>query len=130
MAGQIKVLVVDDDQDMRTLLRLQVEADDRLDLLGVVDDGEQAIAIARERGPDVVVLDLMMPVLGGEAALPKIREAAPGAKVILYTARLAEGIPDDVREGADAYLHVTPEHSDVIDTILRLGGPDDGPGAD
>ena len=120
MAGQIKVLVVDDDQDMRMLLRLQVEADERLDLVGVAADGEEAIGIAREQAPDVVVLDLMMPILGGEAALPKIRGAAPGAKVILYTARLAEGIPDDVRKGADAYLHVTPEHSDVIDTIVRL----------
>ena len=120
MAGTIKVLVVDDDQDMRMLLRLQVQSDERLDLVGVAKDGEEAIALAREEPPDVVVLDLMMPILGGEAALPKIREVAPGAKVVLYTARLAEGIPDDVRKGADAYLHVTPEHSDVIDTILRL----------
>ena len=122
MAGSIKVLIVDDDPDMRMLLRLQVEADERLELVGLVDDGEQAVATAKAHAPDVVVLDLMMPVLGGEAALPKLREAAPNAKVILYTARLAEGIPDEVREGADAYLHVTPEHSDVIDTILRLGG--------
>ena len=121
MAGDIKVLVVDDDQDMRMLLRLQIEADDRLDLVGVAADGEEGINLVAEKVPDVVVLDLMMPILGGEAALPKIRAAAPGAKVILYTARLAEGIPGDVREGADAYLHVTPEHSDVIDTILRLG---------
>lgn len=120
MAGTIKVLVVDDDQDMRMLLRLQVQSDERLNLVGVAKDGEEAIALAREEPPDVVVLDLMMPILGGEAALPKIREVAPGAKVVLYTARLAEGIPDDVRKGADAYLHVTPEHSDVIDTILRL----------
>lgn len=122
MAGQIKVLVVDDDPDMRMLLRLQVEADERLELVGLVEDGEQAVGLAKKHGPDVVVLDLMMPVLGGEAALPKIREAAPGAKVILYTARLADGISEEVKQGADAYLHVTPEHSDVIDTILRVGG--------
>lgn len=120
MAGLVKVLVVDDDPDMRMLLRLQVEADERLELVGVVADGEEALTAAGENAPDVVVLDLMMPVLGGEAALPRLRQVAPGAKVILYTARLAEGIPDHVREGADAYLHVTPEHSDVIDTILRL----------
>lgn len=122
MAGQIKVLVVDDDPDMRMLLRLQVEADERLELVGLVEDGEKAVGLAKKHGPDVVVLDLMMPVLGGEAALPKIREAAPGAKVILYTARLADGISEEVKQGADAYLHVTPEHSDVIDTILRVGG--------
>lgn len=122
MAGRIRVLVVDDDPDMRMLLRLQVEADHRLELVGLVDDGEQAVDHARAHDPDVVVLDLMMPVLGGEAALPKIREAAPDTKVILYTARLADGITDEVKQGADAYLHVTPEHSDVIDTILRLGG--------
>ena len=120
MAGTIKVLVVDDDQDMRMLLRLQVQSDERLNLVGIAKDGEEAITLARAEAPDVVVLDLMMPILGGEAALPKIREAAPGAKVVLYTARLAEGVPDDVRKGADAYLHVTPEHSDVIDTIVRL----------
>lgn len=122
MAGQIKVLVVDDDPDMRMLLRLQIEADDRLELVGLVDDGAQAVDHAKAHAPDVVVLDLMMPVLGGEAALPKLREAAPGAKVILYTARLADSITEDVKQGADAYLHVTPEHSDVIDTILRIGG--------
>lgn len=116
----IKVLVVDDDVDMRMLLRLQVEGDDRLELVGVAANGDEAVTIAGASAPDVVVLDLMMPVMGGEAALPKLREVAPDAKVILYTARLAEGVSEEVSFGADAYLNVTPEHSDVIDTILRL----------
>ena len=81
-----RVLLVDDIDDMRTYLRISLERDGRCVVVGEAADGHEAIALAGSLQPDVVVLDHMMPKLTGLAALPQIREAAPSAKVLLFSA--------------------------------------------
>lgn len=83
----LRVLVADDVEDMRLLVRLQFERDGRFCVVGEAANGEEAIAAAELLQPDVVILDRRMPVLGGIEAIPGIRAAAPHTAIILYTAQ-------------------------------------------
>jgi len=82
----LRVLVVDDVPDMRLLLRVQFQADQRFDVVGEGADGEEAIELAARLQPDLVILDRQMPRLGGLEAIEGIRTVAPGAAIVLYTA--------------------------------------------
>ena len=85
-AGEpIKVLVVDDVPDIRLLLRVGLQADDRFAIVGEAEDGAEAVALAGELRPDVVVLDLAMPVMDGFEAIPEIHRVAPEARVLAYS---------------------------------------------
>lgn len=82
----IRVVIADDVADIRLLLRLQFSRDGRFHVVGEGSDGLDAIALAAELQPDLVVLDRQMPRLGGTEAIPEIRRRAPGAAIVLYTA--------------------------------------------
>ena len=83
--GVIRVLIADDHavvrQGLRTFLDLQAD----IDVVGEAADGEEAVAAAAEHAPDVILLDLVMPGLDGIGALRRLREVAPGARVIVLT---------------------------------------------
>lgn len=83
----LRVVVVDDDDDVRLLLRVTLQRDDRFEVVGEAVDGLDGIELVDATQPDLVVLDLSMPRLGGIEALPEIKRRAPSAVVVLYTAR-------------------------------------------
>lgn len=85
----VTVLVVDDSADIRMMLRLLLDRDERFRVVGEGANGEQAVDQARLLHPDLVILDRQMPVLGGIEAIPRIRQAAPGTDIVLYTAGAA-----------------------------------------
>ena len=76
----IRVLIADDHavvrQGLRTFLDLQAD----IDVVGEAADGEEAVAVAAEHAPDVILLDLVMPRLDGIGALRRLRETAPAAR--------------------------------------------------
>lgn len=85
--GLVRVVVVDDIDDIRQLLRLTLRRDGRFEVVGEAADGIEAITVVAAAQPDLVILDRQMPRLGGLEALPEIRAVAPHAHVVLYTAR-------------------------------------------
>ena len=104
----VRVLICDDSAVIRTALARMLDADPRISVVGRVGDGRQAVeAVARER-PDVVVLDIEMPVLDGLGALPLILRADPSVRVVMastLTARGADVALRALRLGAADYLH-------------------------
>ena len=90
----IRVLVVDDVPELRMLFRLMLEADSRFEVIGEAGDGEEAVAMARELAPDVIILDVAMPKLDGLSAIPLLHEASPGIRIMVLsgfdTHRVAE----------------------------------------
>ena len=84
--GKVRVLLVDDLSDIRLVMRLLLEADGRVEVVGEAADGAEAARLAGELRPDAVVLDLRMPGMDGVSALPLIRDAAPGAVVVALSA--------------------------------------------
>jgi two-component system invasion response regulator UvrY len=82
----VRVLLVDDEQDVRVLLRYWI--DDRCDdvIIEEASNGLEAVDMVKEDAPDVVVMDLRMPVMGGLEATRQIKEVAPEADVVVYSA--------------------------------------------
>ena len=80
----VRVLIADDYSDMRRLLRIQLERAGA-DVVGEAADGAETVARAGELTPDVIVMDLAMPVMDGLQALPAIRAAAPDSTVIVLS---------------------------------------------
>src|SRR5438045_6828023 len=80
-----RVVVADDFADMRHLVRLTLERSGRFQIVGEAANGAEAIALAKDLEPDILLLDLSMPVLSGMEALPRIREASPDTKVVVLS---------------------------------------------
>jgi PAS domain S-box-containing protein len=79
------VVVVDDSAEVRALVRTRLMLSGRFDVLGEGGDGREAIDLVRRHTPDLLVLDVSMPVLGGLEALPEIRRISPATRVVMYT---------------------------------------------
>jgi len=90
-ARPVRVLLVDDDVDVRALVRTCLEIDGRFEVVGEAANGVEAVERVGPGDVDVVVLDRDMPVMDGLTALPLIHERAPGVEVVLYTARVDNG---------------------------------------
>jgi two-component system, chemotaxis family, chemotaxis protein CheY len=102
-ARPIRVAVIDDTSDIRELLRL-VLSRNGMDVVGEAGDGRAGVELVRTERPDVVLLDLSMPVMDGLEALPLIRELVPDAQIIVLSA-FAGAMSRQVLEwGADGYL--------------------------
>jgi len=82
--GKVRVLLADDYHDLRELMRFQLERAG-YDVIGEAIDGQEAVSMAGELSPDVIVLDLAMPKMDGLQALPTLRETSPGSKVIVVS---------------------------------------------
>jgi DNA-binding NarL/FixJ family response regulator len=109
-AGEIGVLICDDLDAMRKLLRIVIELRPGLRVLGEACDGNEAIAEAKRLQPDVILLDLSMPVCTGFDALPEIKQVAPEAEIIVLsgfvgpttaTTVLARGAARCIEKGAN-----------------------------
>ncbi|MCM4076113.1 response regulator transcription factor (plasmid) [Actinoplanes sp. TRM88002] len=79
------VLIVDDDDLMRAGLRAVLSSDDSITVVGEAADGHEAVALAREFAPQVVLMDVRMPHRDGIAATAELSEAVPAARVLMLT---------------------------------------------
>ena len=102
----IRVLVVDDDHAVRELLRLYLERSGRCVVVGEGCDGHDAIRLAGDLKPDVVVLDIAMPGLSGLDALPTVRRVAPRARILMYTGHAPVERSFAVERGADDFCQI------------------------
>ena len=118
MSAPIRVLLCDDVPDLRLILRLNLEADQDVRIVGEAGDGVEAVEQARALQPDIVLLDLSMPRLDGLEAIPLIREAAPDAAIVVFSGFLTELVATQVLEaGATSYLEKGSPHETLISTI-------------
>jgi DNA-binding NarL/FixJ family response regulator len=101
----IRVLIVDDHEVVRHGLQNFLSGDPELEVVGAAEDGQEALRLARERRPDVVLMDLVMPRLDGMAATRAIRAELPDTEVIALTSVVEDAsVVDAVRAGAIGYL--------------------------
>ena len=114
-----RVLLVEDDSALRGLLSLIFGDDDGFDVVGQTGDGREAIALARELRPDVVLLDLAMPGIGGLEALPMIRAVAPDAKVVVFSGLDPASYADAAQRQGAAAFYVKGEDPTALPERLR-----------
>ncbi|QYN23067.1 response regulator transcription factor [Amycolatopsis sp. DSM 110486] len=113
------VLICDDQELVRVGLRMIVDSQPDLDVVAEAGDGEEAVRIARERRPDLVLMDVRMPVLDGVAATERICAALPDVRVLVITTfDLDEYAYSALRAGASGFL-VKDAPSDEMLVAIR-----------
>jgi DNA-binding NarL/FixJ family response regulator len=101
----IRVLICDDQWMVCEGLEVILSADPEIEVVGLVEDGQQALERATATHPDLVLIDLNMPVMNGVQATLKLKAQQPGIKVlVLTTYGEEEWVMDAIRSGADGYL--------------------------
>jgi DNA-binding NarL/FixJ family response regulator len=99
----VRAVVIDDTRDIRELLST-VLTSSGMDVVGQAGDGQAGVEVVRAERPDVVLLDLAMPVMDGIEALPIIRALVPDARIIVLSA-FTGAVREQVLDwGADGYL--------------------------
>ena len=115
---KIRVALVDDQELMRSALRMTVESQPDLELVGEAADGHEALALVRARRVDVVLMDLRMPRLDGIEATRAITAELPGTRVVaLTTFDLDELAFAAIRAGASAFLLKDARAEDIVEAI-------------
>jgi DNA-binding NarL/FixJ family response regulator len=113
-----RVLVVDDAANLRDLLTVLLEVEDDFEVVAAVGDGAQALAKADELEPDIVLLDIAMPVMDGFAALPELRRRLPEASIVIFSAyEQREQAEKSLKYGADIYIE---KGTSVVNLVSQL----------
>lgn len=117
----IRVLVVDDHPPMRIGLVALIKSQPGMDVVAEASDGEEAIEVYDDVRPDVVLMDLRMPGIGGVEAILAIRQKHPDARVIvLSTYDLDEDIHRAIQSGARSYLLKDMPIEEIASTIREV----------
>jgi DNA-binding NarL/FixJ family response regulator len=111
-----RLIVADDRPELRRLLTIRFEFEDDFDVVGEAANGAEAVELCRELQPDAAVLDLEMPVMRGDTAIPLLREVSPQLTIVIYTSAVT--IDLDAGDGPDAIVDKAGHLDDVV-TELR-----------
>jgi DNA-binding NarL/FixJ family response regulator len=119
----IRILLVDDFPLIREGFAAALEHDPGLNVVAEADNGEDGLRLARELCPDIVVLDLRMPGLGGMAVLERLRTESPETKVLVVTAtEKVQPLLDAVAAGAAGYLTKRVTAEELRQAVITVYG--------
>ena len=120
-AGRIRVMVVDDHPIMRDGLSDALEASGRFEVVGLAADGEEAVRTVEGMGPDVIVMDVMMPGMDGIDACREIMELLPDTRVLMLTASSEEDATiEAVAAGATGYLQKYSRPEELVEAVVDV----------
>ena len=120
-AGAVRVVVVDDDEDVRDLLTLMFDLDDRFELVGSAADGQEGIDTVCRLVPDVVVVDLDLPGVDGLGVIDHVNALELDIRVVVFSS-----FPDPftlfevLRRGAHGYLNKANAWAELLPMIAGL----------
>ncbi len=119
--SKIRILVADDHGVMRKGLRLQLEQNDRFEVVGEAADGREAVRIAEEKQPNIVIMDIGMPILNGIEATAQIVKHDPRVAVIILSMYSDESyLVRTLTAGAKAYLLKASADVDLIPAVQAV----------
>lgn len=135
--NKISVVLVDDSSVIRGALSRILDSDPNIEIVSSVANGEQAITMARSKKPDILILDVEMPVMDGLTALPKIIETSPETKVIMCSSLTAKGADTTIKAMALGAVECivkpssaqetgpnSPFQTQLLHLVKTLGGHD------
>lgn len=120
MTEKVSVVLVDDSVDVRTLVRIRLEASDAFVVLGEGGDGEEAIDLVVRHEPQVVLLDISMPAMDGVETIPSILAVRPDTAVVVFSGFSGTDLAAEVRElGAIDLIEKSIPLEQLPDRLLR-----------
>jgi DNA-binding NarL/FixJ family response regulator len=120
-SDRTRILIADDDRLFAQMLRRRLAMHDAFDVVGIADNGAEAIAQAKRLKPALVLMDVTMPMLDGIDATKEIRKLPDAPRVVLITGEDSESGENLAYEaGAAAYLRKSQELVSVIDAIVAV----------
>ena len=121
----IKILIVDDHAVVRIGLASLFGTQPDMEVVGVAEDGEEAIRLALEKRPDVVVMDFSMPRMNGYEAMMELRAKLPSARVLRLTSYVAaDGVAKAVEAGAAGVMAKADDDASLIPAVRRIAAGD------
>ncbi len=121
MATKLRIVLADDHNVVRSGLRALIEVQDDMEVVGEAADGEAACRLAEELGPDVVVMDVSMPLLGGAPATEQIRRERPETRVLALTVHEDRSyLQQLLRAGASGYVLKRAVADELIHAIRAV----------
>lgn len=116
-----RLLIVDDHELVRASLRLLLTGEPDLVIIGEATNGQEAVALCRQLHPDLVLMNLRMPIVDGITATRLIRQACPATKVLLLTFSASpEHLAQAQRAGAAGYLLKEASQSELVSAIRQV----------
>lgn len=117
----IKLLLVDDQILLLDLMEQMLKDSEEIEVVARVEEGSEAVRLAGEYRPDVILMDLIMPGMGGIEATKMIKAANPGIKIlILTTSTETEDISEALSAGADGYILKSMNRKDLLLSIAGV----------
>jgi DNA-binding NarL/FixJ family response regulator len=117
----LRVLIADDHRLFAEALEAILTTDERIEVVGQASDGEQAVRLARTLDPDLVLMDVSMPVLDGFEATREIRSASDDVRVLMLTGSNSRSDVDRSRAaGASGYVTKDRIASELVATIVAV----------
>lgn len=121
--GAARILIADDHRLFAEALEAILTTDERLSVAGYARDGREAVDLYKELSPDLVLMDIAMPVLDGVEATEEIRDYDPKACILMLTGSNASSDVDRARRaGAAGYVTKDRIAAELIDAILEVAG--------
>jgi DNA-binding NarL/FixJ family response regulator len=122
LPSEIAVLVADDEPLFVEMIQALLSAEDGIEVIATAPNGRAAVHLATDLDPDVILMDVSMPIMDGIDATARIRERDPHACVVILTGGTAPGDVDRARKaGAAAYVTKDRISTDLITEIRSLG---------
>jgi YesN/AraC family two-component response regulator len=117
----IRVVIADDVEALRVLLRAELELDGAFEVVGEAADGRTAVDVVEETQPDCILLDLAMPVMDGLQAIPEIRRVDPGVTIVVLSGFEAAALaPAAFDAGADHFLEKSTSLITIAETLREI----------
>jgi DNA-binding NarL/FixJ family response regulator len=113
-----RVLLCDDTPEIRLILRTLLGIETELQVVAEARDGREAVELAEEHQPDVVVLDIAMPVMDGLQAIPEITRVSPDTSIVMYSAHGSqETRTKALNLGAHHFVRKGGDPTEVVETV-------------